>query len=203
MRMSPKLLQRHQRFLVCACPSSQPFNIHTIITSGIPYASLTVGAPRETFPNERRVSLTPQNVTLLKKKGFVNVLVEKHAGKEAQFLDEEYVAAGATMVSRDELFGNTDIMLKVRPPSVDKEAKTLKEGSTVISFLYPAQNKAVVDALATRKVNAFAMDMVPRISRAQTFDALRLASSISGHGQTRVNQPFTARWLILLATRLS
>jgi NAD(P) transhydrogenase len=162
-----------------------------------------VGAPRETFPNERRVSLTPQNVTLLKKKGFVNVLVEKHAGKEAQFLDEEYVAAGATMVSRDELFGNTDIMLKVRPPSVDKEAKTLKEGSTVISFLYPAQNKAVVDALATRKVNAFAMDMVPRISRAQTFDALRLASSISGHGQTRVNQPFTARWLILLATRLS
>ncbi|OAX38920.1 PNTB-domain-containing protein [Rhizopogon vinicolor AM-OR11-026] len=149
--------------------------------SGVPYASLTVGAPRETFPNERRVSLTPQNVALLKKKGFVNVLVEKQAGAEAQFLDEEYVAAGATIVSRDDLFGRTDIMLKVRPPSIDKEAKTLKEGSTVISFLYPAQNKAVVDALASRKVNAFAMDMVPRISRAQTFDALSSMANIAGY----------------------
>ncbi|OJA12997.1 hypothetical protein AZE42_07441 [Rhizopogon vesiculosus] len=149
--------------------------------SGIPYASLTVGAPREIFPNERRVSLTPQNVALLKKKGFVNVLVEKQAGAEAQFLDEEYVAAGATIVSRDDLFGRTDIMLKVRPPSIDKEAETLKEGSTVISFLYPAQNKAVVDALASRKVNAFAMDMVPRISRAQTFDALSSMANIAGY----------------------
>lgn len=79
-------------------------------------------------------------------------------------------------------------MLKVRPPSIDGEAKALKEGSTVISFLYPAQNKAVVDALALRKVNAFAMDMVPRISRAQTFDALRSALILNEHGITSVNQ---------------
>jgi len=79
-------------------------------------------------------------------------------------------------------------MLKVRPPSIDKEAKNLKEGSTVISFLYPTQNKAVVDALASRKVNAFAMDMIPRISRAQTFDALRSASIMNGHENTSVNQ---------------
>ena len=154
----------------------------TLITPGIPFASLTVGAPREIFPNERRVSLSPQNVTLLKKKGFANVLIERHAGAEAQFPDEEYIAAGATIVSRDELFGRTDIMLKVRPPSIDTEVKSLKEGSTVISFLYPAQNRAVVDALASHKVNAFAMDMIPRISRAQTFDALRSASIIDEHG---------------------
>ncbi|KAG1782603.1 PNTB-domain-containing protein [Suillus placidus] len=149
--------------------------------SGIPYASLTVGAPREIFTDERRVSLTPHNVTLLKKKGFVNVLVEKHAGAQAQFLDEEYVAAGAAIVSRDELFNRTDIMLKVQAPSVAEEAKSMKEGSTVISFLYPAKNKAVVDALASRKVNAFAMDMIPRISRAQTFDALSSMANISGY----------------------
>ncbi|KAH7922091.1 PNTB-domain-containing protein [Leucogyrophana mollusca] len=149
--------------------------------SGIPYASLTVGAPRETYPNERRVSLTPQNVALLRKKGFANVLVEKNAGTQAQFLDEEYVAAGATVVSREELFSRTDIMLKVRPPSHDEEAKYMKEGSTVISFLYPAQNKATVEALASRKVNAFAMDMIPRISRAQTFDALSSMANIAGY----------------------
>lgn len=149
--------------------------------SGIPYTSLTVGAPREIFPDERRVSLTPNNVALLKKKGFANVLVEKHAGAQAQFLDEEYIAAGASIVSRDELFDRTDIMLKVQAPSVADEAKGMKEGSTVISFLYPAKNKAVVDALASRKVNAFAMDMIPRISRAQTFDALSSMANISGY----------------------
>ncbi|KAG0692910.1 alanine dehydrogenase/pyridine nucleotide transhydrogenase, partial [Suillus ampliporus] len=96
--------------------------------------------PREIFPDEHRISLTPRNIALLKKKGFANVLVEKHAGVQAQFLDEEYVAAGAAIVSQDELFDRTDIMLKVQPPSIDEEAKGMKEGSTVISFLYPTQN---------------------------------------------------------------
>jgi NAD(P) transhydrogenase len=72
-------------------------------------------------------------------------------------------------------------MLKVQAPSVAEEAKGMKEGSTVISFLYPAKNKAVVDALASRKVNAFAMDMIPRISRAQTFDALSSMANIAGY----------------------
>jgi NAD(P) transhydrogenase len=143
------------------------------VLPGIPYSSLIVGAPRETYPNERRVSLTPQNVALLKKKGFGSVLVERDAGAAAQFLDNDYVKAGATLVSKEELYSRTDIMLKVRPPSQDEEVKNLKEGSTVISFLYPTQNKSLVEKLASRKVNAFAMDMIPRISRAQTFDALR------------------------------
>ena len=125
--------------------------------SGIPYSSLIVGVPREIFPNERRVALTPQNAALLRKKGFGQVLVERNAGAEAQFLDEQYAAAGATLVSQDELFKSADIMLKVRPPLVGEEAERLKEGSTVISFLYPAQNKAIVDTLSTRKVDAFAV----------------------------------------------
>jgi NAD(P) transhydrogenase len=82
--------------------------------------------------------------------------VERHAGQEAQFLDEQYAQAGATLVSKDELFASSDILLKVRPPLAE-EVRNVKEGSTVISFLYPAQNKGIVDALATRKVNAFAV----------------------------------------------
>ena len=125
--------------------------------SGIPYTSLTIGVPREVFPNERRVALTPQNVSLLLKKGFAQVLVERSAGVEAQFLDEQYVAAGAKLVSQDELYRTSNIMLKVRPPLLGQEVELLKEQTTVISFLYPVQNKPIVDTLATRKVNAFAV----------------------------------------------
>jgi len=155
---------------------------------------LTIGIPRELFPNERRVALTPQNATLLLKKGFSQILVERNSGVEAQFLDEQYAAAGATLVSQDELYKVSDIVLKVRPPLLGQETERLKEGSTVISLLYPAQNKAIVDTLSARKVNAFSvsvsnntmshalnkfwnqMDMIPRISRAQVFDALRLVT---------------------------
>ncbi|KAJ3999159.1 NAD(P) transhydrogenase beta subunit-domain-containing protein [Lentinula boryana] len=148
---------------------------------GIDYSSLSVGVPRETFTNERRVALTPQNVQLLRKKGFGKVLVERNAGIHAQFLDESYAEAGATLVSREELFKDTDIMLKVRAPSLGQEVENIKEGSTLISFLYPAQNKSIVDALSARKVNALAMDMIPRISRAQVFDALSSMANISGY----------------------
>lgn len=157
----------------------------------IPYSSLTVGIPKELFPNERRVALTPSNTALLKKKGVSKVLVEHNAGVEAQFLNEQYTAAGATLVSREELFASSDVMLKVRPPLLEEEAKHIREGSTVISFLYPSQNKPLVELLAKRRVTrlvaihstvhtlsftdylSFAMDMIPRISRAQVFDALR------------------------------
>jgi len=128
--------------------------------AGIPYSSLTVGIPRELFPNERRVAITPQNASMLLKKGFSRVLVEQGAGEQAQFLDEQYAAAGAALVDRQELLGSTDVMLKVRPPLLDEEAKHIKEGSTVISYLYPAQNKAIMDTLASRKLNAFAVGVV-------------------------------------------
>jgi H+-translocating NAD(P) transhydrogenase len=141
--------------------------------AGIPYSSLTVGVPLEIYPDEHRVALTPQNTGVLLKKGFGRVLVEKTAGAQAQFLDEQYRAAGAILVDRDELLSSSDILLKVRPPVFGIEAEKVKEGSTVISFLYPNQNKEVVEALAQRKATAFAMEMIPRISRAQVFDALR------------------------------
>lgn len=97
---------------------------------------------------------------MLLKKGFSRVLVEKDAGKEAQFPDEHYAAAGATLVNRQDLLNMTDIMLKVRPPLLDEEARYIKEGSTIMSLLYPVQNKAIVDTLSSRKVNAFAVSFL-------------------------------------------
>lgn len=149
-------------------------------TPSIPYSNLTVGVPRETFTNERRVAISPQNVALLKKKGFRNVLVERGAGAQADFLDEAYKNAGATLVDRDNVWSQADIILKVRGPNVN-EIDSLKEGATIISMLQPAQNKDIVERLAARKATSFAMDMIPRISRAQVFDALSSMANIAGY----------------------
>ncbi|KAI0082607.1 PNTB-domain-containing protein [Panus rudis PR-1116 ss-1] len=149
--------------------------------NGIPYSSLTIGVPTEIYPNERRVALTPQNTALLLKKGFARVLVEKNAGLHAQFLDEQYRASGAIIVDRDELVSSSDIMLKVRAPIIGQEAEQFREGATLISFLYPNQNKALVDLLASKQATVFAMEMIPRISRAQVFDALSSMANIAGY----------------------
>lgn len=149
-----------------------------------PYAELTVGVPRESHQNEQRVAITPQNVALLLKKGFSRVLIERGAGEAAQLLDEAYQKAGATVVERDAIWSESDIVLKVRNPQAEgpfNEIQALRKGSTIMSFLYPAQNKSIVDALAARGVTAFAMDRIPRISRAQTFDALSSMANIAGY----------------------
>lgn len=125
--------------------------------SKVPYSSLTVGVPKEIYQHERRVAITPANVKLLKKKGFRDVIVERDAGVAAQFMDADYASAGATLVSKEEIYANSDITLKVRPPLLDQESGKYKQGSTMISFLYPAQNKPIVDALASRGHNALAV----------------------------------------------
>lgn len=148
------------------------------------YSDLTVGVPKETFPNERRVALTPQNVIVLLKKGFKQVLVEQGAGAEAQFTDFTYENAGAKLVDRKQLYAESDIILKVRPPNHDpahNEVKELRPGTTLISFLQPGQNKGIVEALAERRATAFAMEKIPRISRAQSFDALSSMANIAGY----------------------
>lgn len=133
---------------------------------------------RETYPDERRVALTPQNAALLLKKGFSRVLVERGAGAAAQFTDAAYEKAGVALGDSRLVWGQSDIIMKVRAPSFEgeiSEVDRLKEGATLISFIYPTQNqnKKVVEKLASRGTTSFAMDMIPRISRAQVFDALR------------------------------
>ncbi|KAJ5223384.1 NADP transhydrogenase beta subunit [Penicillium chermesinum] len=164
-----------------ACLSNASTTAEVIPTT--PYSELTVGVPRETHENERRVAITPQNVAILLKKGFSRVLIERGAGEGAQLLDDAYVSKGATLVDRDQIWAESDIVLKVRSPKTDgfNEVEALRKGSTIISFLYPAQNKELVDALAARGVTAFAMDRIPRISRAQVFDALSSMANIAGY----------------------
>ena len=145
---------------------------------GTPYNKLTVGVPKETFLNEKRVALTPAACKLLTKEGF-SVLVEEGAGAEAKFSNAEYKEAGANISSADDAF-HSDIVLKVRAPS-EKEVDRLKQGSSLISFLYPSQNKDLIDQLSKRKVNIFAVDQIPRISRAQVFDALSSMANIAGY----------------------
>merc|ERR1711899_537596 len=112
------------------------------------------------------------------KKGF-NVNIEDGAGTESQFRNMDYEAAGAKIVDSNAAF-QSDIVLKVRQPSKE-EAPKFKEGSTLYSFLYPGQNPDLVNALAAKKITAFGMDCVPRISRAQVFDALSSMGNISGY----------------------
>lgn len=148
--------------------------------SGIPYSNLTVGIPRETYPSERRVAVSPSSVQALLKKGFSRVLVSPGAGIEASFRDEDYLKAGATL--HDNPMTEADIVLKVRPPSSDHaEINSLKSGSTLISFLYPAQNKGLIAEIQSRNITSFAMDQIPRISRAQVFDALSSMANTAGY----------------------
>jgi len=145
---------------------------------GTPYSSLTIGIPKESFGGEKRVALVPAAVANLCKKGF-NINVQDGAGIESQFRNIDYEAAGAKIVDNSGAF-KSDIVLKVRQPSIDEAAK-FREGGTLYSFLYPAQNKELIDEMAKYKLTAFGMDCVPRISRAQVFDALSSMGNISGY----------------------
>ncbi|KAL5466802.1 hypothetical protein EMCRGX_G030951 [Ephydatia muelleri] len=146
--------------------------------SGIPYSKLTVGVPKEIFQNERRVALSPAAIKTLTKQGFT-VLVEDGAGEEAKFSNADYESSGAKIKNRNDVY-KADIILKVRAP-LETELDLIRRQATLISFLYPAQNKDLVDKLASREITAFAMDCIPRISRAQVFDALSSMANIAGY----------------------
>lgn len=153
----------------------------TVVPRTTPYADLAVGVPTETFPGERRVAITPANVAALLKKGYSKVLVQRGAGVAADFLDEAYEKAGATLVdSASGIWSQADLVLKVRGPSLD-EVGAIKEKQTIISLLQPAQNKELVEKIASRNATCFAMDKIPRISRAQVFDALSSMANIAGY----------------------
>merc|ERR1711962_639380 len=146
--------------------------------TGIPYSKLNIGVPAETWTNERRVACTPAVTALLTKKGFT-VNVQEGAGKLSNFRDDDFAAAGANIIGKEAAF-QQDITLKLRQPSLE-EVNLLREQSILYSFLYPGQNPDLIKALADKKMTAFGMDCVPRISRAQVFDALSSMGNISGY----------------------
>lgn len=139
---------------------------------------MKIAIPKESLAGENRVSATPNTVTQLKKLGF-EVLVETGAGLGASFSDKAYQEAGAEIGDKQAVWSN-ELIYKLNPPNAD-EVATLQSGQTLVSFFQPAQNSAVIEELKAKKVNVLAMDMVPRISRAQSMDALSSMANISGY----------------------
>lgn len=147
---------------------------------------MKVGIVKEVRPGERRVAATPETAGKLVKLGF-EVLLEAGAGGAAAFGDGEYEKCGAEVHADPQLVWNqADLILKVQPPENHPqlgkhEADLLREGATLISFIWPAKNKELVEHLASRKATVLAMDQIPRITRAQKMDALSSMANIAGY----------------------
>ena len=143
--------------------------------------SLTIGVPREVLAGEKRVATVPDVVAKLVKLGF-RVVVESGAGSAANFGDQTYIDAGAEIApDTSGLWSTADVIFKVRPPSSD-EVLLLKEGATLISFIWPAQNPELMQQLAAKKVTVLAIDALPRtLSRAQKMDALTSQAGVAGY----------------------
>jgi NAD(P) transhydrogenase subunit alpha len=147
---------------------------------------LIIGIPKEIYPDERRVAATPSSVERLRKMG-VEVQVEAGAGNAARYTDADYKQSGATIVQEaTKIWATSDIVLKVRPPvalphSDYDEALLLKPGAVLVGFIWPAQNKPLLEKLASRQATVLAMDCVPRITRAQKMDALSAMANIAGY----------------------
>ncbi len=142
---------------------------------------LLIGVPTETAAEEKRVATVPEVVEKLIKLGF-SVAVQSGAGDAANFADDTYRAAGAEVLpDAATLWAKADVVFKVRVPSAD-EAAQLREGATLIGFIWPAQNPALMEQLAARKVTVLAIDALPRqLSRAQKMDALTSMAGITGY----------------------
>jgi NAD(P) transhydrogenase subunit alpha len=147
---------------------------------------IRIGIPKEIHPGERRVAATPQTVLRLRKLGF-EVLVETGAGREIDCFDGSYKEAGALIIDDvRELWASSEVVMKVRPPEQNEivgvhEGDLLREGGWLVGFIWAAQNKPLLQRLAARRATVFAMDCIPRITRAQKMDTLSAMANIAGY----------------------
>ncbi len=147
---------------------------------------MKIGIPKEMYPGEKRVATTPEAAVQIMKLGF-SVFIESGAGVNASIADHAYEAVGVTVLAdAPSLWAAADIIMKVRAPFVDVEAgidelALMKEGTQLISFIWPAQNETLMQALAAKQATVLAMDSVPRMSRAQKMDALSSMANIAGY----------------------
>jgi len=166
---------------------------------------LRIGVVKEIAPGERRVALVPEAAARLVKAGF-EVVVESGAGVSASHENEAYEKAGVrVLASAAEVYGQADVLLKVREPWTDAakgidEAALVREGATVIGLLNPSQNAALFEKLAARRVTALAMELVPRITRAQKMDALSSMSTVAGYKAALIAASSLGKFFPLLMT---
>ena len=162
-----------------------------------------VGVLKEMYPNEKRVSLIPSEVQKLKKKG-VEVLVEEGAGERAGFPDKEYSQAGAELTSREEVLRSSHIVLKVRGLMADKE-NFLEEadkytGKVLIGFLEPFGVGELLDRVKSINLTAFAMELIPRTTRAQSMDALSSMATVAGYKAALIGANLLPKMFPMLMT---
>ncbi|HWP30799.1 MAG TPA: Re/Si-specific NAD(P)(+) transhydrogenase subunit alpha [Fimbriimonadales bacterium] len=165
---------------------------------------MKIAVPKETSPSERRIALVPQGCKTLVNKG-LTVSIESKAGENAGFSDENYTQAGASIeTSRRALFSSADCVLMVSGPSDDDSEHdllaNLKEGCVWISFIFPMSNPKTVKRLAEKRITAFAMDLVPRISRAQSMDALSSMSAVAGYKAALIAANSVQKFLPMMMT---
>ncbi len=145
---------------------------------------MIIGTLKEKYPNEKRVSLVPADVERLKKKG-VEVVVEKGAGERSGFSDDDYTSAGAKVVDREEVFSSTQLITSVRNLMADKEnflsEKESYKGKAIIGFLEPFSAQEIAEEVKALGLTAFAMELIPRTTRAQSMDALSSMATVAGY----------------------
>ncbi|HTK45278.1 MAG TPA: Re/Si-specific NAD(P)(+) transhydrogenase subunit alpha [Patescibacteria group bacterium] len=160
---------------------------------------MIVGVARETAAGERRVALVPDALSKLTGAG-LEVVVEQGAGVGALIPDSAYEAAGAKVVSRDDLYRSADVVLRVQKPS-DDEAKRLRKGQAVIGLLQPLLDPKLMERLAGAGITAISLDAIPRtLSRAQTMDALSSQANVGGYKAVVMAAEAFGRYFPLLTT---
>ena len=141
---------------------------------------MRIGIPAEIFQDEKRVAATPKTVERLIKQGF-EVFVEHNAGNKSGFTNEEYITAGAHIVDTpNEILQHSAIILKVKEPTLDEVAQ-IQPGTVLICYLRPAHNTTLLESLKNQGISSFAVDIIPRITRAQKMDVLSSMANISGY----------------------
>lgn len=139
---------------------------------------MIIGIPKESLSGENRVAASPTSVSALIKLGFT-VQIEKNAGSKASFADQDYIDAEASIVTAEDIW-QSDIIFKVNAPTLD-EVSEMREGITLVSFIAPAQSPDLLEALKDKSITTLAMEMVPRMTRSQSMDALSSMANIAGY----------------------
>jgi NAD(P) transhydrogenase subunit alpha len=157
-----------------------------------------IAVPAETSPGELRVSITPDSVARLVKAGHA-VRVQSGAGARAGFSDAAYESAGATVASADGVYESAALVCRVQPPSAD-EIVAIPRGAALLSLLHPGRNSVLLDALAKHGVTALALELVPRITRAQSMDVLSSQSTVAGYKAVLIGAAALPKFLPMLTT---
>ena len=160
---------------------------------------MIIAIPKETAEQEQRVALIPDTVGKLVENNH-EVWVESNAGKDSSYLDEAYQTAGAKIISdRTTLFSDTDILISIQPPA-QKDLSKMKGESILICLLWALQNEELVNFLKNNNITALGMDAIPRISRAQSMDALSSMSSIAGYKSALIGANELDRYMPMMMT---